>query len=165
MQRTPHFTCGQGVVRKTRTMTRIAGTVAGSPAYMAPDMRDADQPAGPKADVFSAGIVMIEVASGRQPNPGPEMRRRMVVLEEERRAAEEEQRKAEAAQPPAPSMVRAEACGCAGPARVLVRQPCLVFWLSLLVSLLLSVLPLLLCRNTVCSRHRGRCSTISTRLR
>ena len=41
-------------------------------------------------------------------------------------------------------MVRAEACGCAGPARVLVRQPCLVFWLSLLVSLLLSVLPLLL---------------------
>lgn len=41
-------------------------------------------------------------------------------------------------------MVRAEACGCAGPARVLVRQPCLVFWVSLLVSLLLSVLPLLL---------------------
>ena len=72
----------------TRTMTRIAGTVAGSPAYMAPDMREADEPTGPKADVFSAGIVLIEVASGRQPNPGPEMRRRRAVPEEERRAAD-----------------------------------------------------------------------------
>ena len=61
--------------------------VAGSPAYMAPDMREADEATGPKADVFSAGIVMIEVASGRQPNPGPDMRRqgrmRVGVPEEE----------------------------------------------------------------------------------
>ena len=56
----------------TRTMTRIAGTVAGSPAYMAPDMREADEATGPKSDVFSAGIVMIEVAwAAAQPGAEP----------------------------------------------------------------------------------------------
>ena len=70
----------------TMTMTRAAGTVAGTPLYMAPEMHEEDDAKGPKADVFSAGVVLIEMGSGRQPNPGPQIRRRQLVPEEERRA-------------------------------------------------------------------------------
>jgi hypothetical protein len=70
----------------TMTMTRAAGTVAGTPLYMAPEMYEEEDGKGPKADVFSAGVVLIEMGSGRQPNPGPQMRRRQHVPEEERRA-------------------------------------------------------------------------------
>jgi len=70
----------------TMTMTRAAGTVAGTPLYMAPEMHEEDDAKGPKADVFSAGVVLVEMGSGRQPNPGPERRRRQLVPEEERRA-------------------------------------------------------------------------------
>ena len=73
-------------------MTRIAVPVAGSPAHMAPDMREADEASGPKADVFSAGIVMSHLARGVSPTRGPEMhwqgRMRVGVPEEERRAGE-----------------------------------------------------------------------------
>ena len=76
----------------TRTMTRVVGTIAGSPVYMAPEMRETDEATSPKADVFSAGVVVIEVNTGRQPNPGPEARRegrrRVFVDEEERRAGD-----------------------------------------------------------------------------
>ena len=70
----------------TMTMTRAAGTVAGTPLYMAPEMYEEEDGKGPKADVFSAGVVLVEMGSGRQPNPGPQMRRRQHVPEEERRA-------------------------------------------------------------------------------
>ncbi len=70
----------------TMTMTRAAGTVAGTPLYMAPEMHEEEDAKGPKADVFSAGVVLVEMGSGRQPNPGPERRRRQLVPEEERRA-------------------------------------------------------------------------------
>jgi hypothetical protein len=74
----------------TRTMT--VRTMAGTPIYMAPEMRDVEVRKGPKADVFSAGVVMIEMSTGFTPNPGPETRReggrRMMVPEEERRAAD-----------------------------------------------------------------------------
>ena len=60
---------------------------------MAPEMRADDEAKGPKADVFSAGVVAIEISSGQQPAPGPELMRlpagggrRVAVLEEERRA-------------------------------------------------------------------------------
>ena len=36
--------------------------------------------------MFSAGVVIIELNTGKQPNPGPEMRRRRAVPEEDRRA-------------------------------------------------------------------------------
>eukprot|EP01046_Picozoa_sp_COSAG06_P042740 COSAG06_NODE_5489_length_3446_cov_2.584105_1_plen_858_part_00 len=70
----------------TLTVTRAAGTVAGTPLYMAPEMHEEEDAKGPKADVFSAGVVLVEMGSGRQPNPGPERRRRQLVPEEERRA-------------------------------------------------------------------------------
>jgi len=70
----------------TMTMTRAAGTVAGTPLYMAPEMHEEEDAKGPKADVFSTGVVLVEMGSGRQPNPGPERRRRQIVPEEERRA-------------------------------------------------------------------------------
>ena len=74
----------------TRTMT--VRTMAGTPIYMAPEMREEDDAKGPKADVFSGGVVMVEMSTGTGPNPGPEMRkegrRRVGVPEEERRAAD-----------------------------------------------------------------------------
>ena len=70
----------------TMTMTRAAGTVAGTPLYMAPEMHEEEDAKGSKADVFSAGVVLVEMGSGRQPNPGPQVRRRQLVPEEVRRA-------------------------------------------------------------------------------
>ena len=78
----------------TQTMTRtaLAGTQAGTPLYMAPEMREAEEEKGPKADVFSAGVLAIEMSTREAPNPGPEMvkegRRRVAVPEEQRRAAD-----------------------------------------------------------------------------
>eukprot|EP01043_Picozoa_sp_COSAG02_P041640 COSAG02_NODE_3468_length_6694_cov_2.962092_4_plen_633_part_00 len=78
----------------TQTMTRsvVAGTQAGTPLYMAPEMREASEEKGPKADVFSAGVLAIEMNIQQAPTPGPELmregRRRVVVPEEERRAAD-----------------------------------------------------------------------------
>ena len=78
----------------TQTMTHraLAGTQAGTPLYMAPEMREADEEKGPKADVFSAGVLAIEISTRKAPNPGPEMvkegRRRVAVPEEQRRAAD-----------------------------------------------------------------------------
>ena len=76
----------------TMTMTRVAGTAAGTPLYMAPEMALEEVAKGPKADVFSAGVVMVELNTGTQPNPGPAMRQqgrqRLAVPEEERRAAD-----------------------------------------------------------------------------
>ena len=71
----------------TQTMSRVSQ--AGTPVYMAPEMRMADEAKSPKADVFSAGVVMVELNTGRCPNPGPEFagkgRRRACVMEEDRR--------------------------------------------------------------------------------
>ena len=76
----------------SQAMTHIHGTMAGTPIYMAPEMRGEDDAKGPKADVFSAGIVAVEISTQRQPNPGPEMQRqggrRVFVPEEQRRAAD-----------------------------------------------------------------------------
>ena len=53
-------------------------------------MGEEDDAKGPKADVFSAGVVMIETNTGQHPKPGPakrkEGRRRVDIPEEERRA-------------------------------------------------------------------------------
>jgi serine/threonine protein kinase len=77
---------------KQVTRTMHVWTMAGSPIYMAPEMWDEELRKGPKADVFSAGVVMIEMSARSTPNPGPETRReggrRMMVPEEERRAAD-----------------------------------------------------------------------------
>eukprot|EP01046_Picozoa_sp_COSAG06_P022474 COSAG06_NODE_1746_length_8495_cov_5.648761_2_plen_400_part_00 len=76
----------------TRTMTHVHGTMAGTPVYMAPEMRGEDDAKGPKADVFSAGVVAVELSAQSQPNPGPETQRlggrRVLVPEEERRATD-----------------------------------------------------------------------------
>ena len=76
----------------TATMTRVAGTAAGTPLYMAPEMGQEEDAKGSKADVFSAGVVLIETNTGQLPNPGPtkrkEGRRRVDIPEKERRAAD-----------------------------------------------------------------------------
>lgn len=59
---------------------------------MAPEMALEDVAKGPAADVFSAGVVVCEVSTGRRPQPGPPWRQqgreRVAVPEEERRAAD-----------------------------------------------------------------------------
>ena len=58
---------------KQLTRTMSVRTVAGTPIYMAPEMREADEAKGPKVDVFSAGVLLAEMNSGRLPAPGPEV--------------------------------------------------------------------------------------------
>ena len=75
---------------KQLSMTRAAATIAGTPLYMAPEMREEEESKSPKAGVFSAGVVAVELNTGQMPRPGPEARkvgrRREFVAEEERRA-------------------------------------------------------------------------------
>jgi hypothetical protein len=76
----------------TETMSRAAGTAAGAPVYMAPEMAAEEDSKGPKADIFSAGVVLVEVNTGRRPAPGPALRKqgrqRVLVPAEEQRAAD-----------------------------------------------------------------------------
>lgn len=70
------------------TRNMAVGHGAGTPIYMAPEMRSADAIKNPKADVFSAGVVLVEMNSGRQPDPGPQWRdeaKTILVPEDERR--------------------------------------------------------------------------------
>lgn len=53
----------------TRTMT--VRTMAGTPVYMAPEMAAEADAKGPKCDVFSAGVVMVEMSAGAPPRPRP----------------------------------------------------------------------------------------------
>jgi serine/threonine protein kinase len=71
---------------KQLNQTMNMRSVAGTPVYMAPENREGEAAKSPKMDVFSAGVVVVEMSSGVLPNPGPEMRQRMAVPEEERRA-------------------------------------------------------------------------------
>ena len=77
---------------KQLSMTRAAASIAGTPLYMAPEMREEEEAKSPKADVFSAGVVAVELNTGCVPKPGPEAkkvgRRRVFVDEEERRAGD-----------------------------------------------------------------------------
>ena len=74
----------------TRSMSRVSG--AGTPVYMAPEMGEEDEVKGPKVDVFSAGVVAVELNTGKSPNPGPawrkQGRKRVSVDDEERRAVD-----------------------------------------------------------------------------
>jgi serine/threonine protein kinase len=63
----------------------------GSPLYMAPEMKDADEIKSGRTDMFSFGVVIAELATNRPPQPGPEwlkvdMLTRRFVAEQERRA-------------------------------------------------------------------------------
>ena len=54
---------------KQLSMTRAAASIAGTPLYMAPEMREEDGAKSPKSDVFSAGVVAVEMNTGQVPNP------------------------------------------------------------------------------------------------
>lgn len=61
---------------KVQSRTQTVGTVGmGTPSYMAPEMREQEDSKGPAADIFSAGVLAVELASGKQPNPGPEQKK------------------------------------------------------------------------------------------
>ena len=72
------------------SVTRAMISGGGTPLYQAPEMREQEDAKSPKADVFSAGVLAVEMNTGAIPNPGPEMRRegrkKLHVDEEERRA-------------------------------------------------------------------------------
>ena len=48
-----------------------SGKVAGTLAYMAPE-RFSDSSVDPRSDLFSVGVLLYEMASGRRPFPGPD---------------------------------------------------------------------------------------------
>jgi serine/threonine protein kinase len=50
--------------------TTKAGTVIGTPQYMAPEQAMADRAVGPPADVWSMGVMIWQALSGRLPFPG-----------------------------------------------------------------------------------------------
>ena len=82
------------VVQSTRTRTGTVGIFGvGAPVYMAPEMQLADSVKNRKTDMFSLGVVVAEIGSGRRPNPGPAMRQTgpMVfhaIAEQDRRAGD-----------------------------------------------------------------------------
>ena len=80
----------QVVVFGTRAAQSLGSVGVGTLIYMAPEMKEEDEMKGPRIDTFSLGVAAAEIASGRCPAPGPEMRRegrrRVAVPEEERRA-------------------------------------------------------------------------------
>ena len=43
------------------------GLAQGTPLYMAPEMKESDEAKGPKVDVFSAGVVLVEMDTGAIP--------------------------------------------------------------------------------------------------
>jgi serine/threonine-protein kinase len=61
-----------GLVRLGDSVMTQAGSVMGSPSYMAPEIVRGEQ-ADARTDVFSAGAVFYELLSGRRPFPGKQM--------------------------------------------------------------------------------------------
>jgi eukaryotic-like serine/threonine-protein kinase len=55
---------------ETATMLTVAGMVAGTPQYMAPEILNGE-PADRRSDIFSLGVVFYEMLSGRHPFAAP----------------------------------------------------------------------------------------------
>eukprot|EP01044_Picomonas_judraskeda_P008106 COSAG03_NODE_905_length_5401_cov_2.949830_3_plen_866_part_00 len=81
------------VVFGTRAARSLGTVGVGTLLYMAPEMKEADDVKGPKVDIFSAGVMAAEIATGRCPAPGPEMEMMMVAGRQRRVAVPEEQRR------------------------------------------------------------------------
>ena len=69
----PHFLACHAAILVVNHASYLPQLIVGCSATrvidMAPEMREADEAKGPKADVFSAGVVAIEMSSGREPSP------------------------------------------------------------------------------------------------
>ena len=61
-----------GISRVDTSALTQAGSVIGTPSYMSPE-QCLGEPAGPRSDLFSAGIVLYELLSGAQPFTGRNM--------------------------------------------------------------------------------------------
>jgi formylglycine-generating enzyme required for sulfatase activity len=61
-----------------------SGTMLGTPAYLAPEQLTGDlESMGPGCDVYSLGVILYELLTGRVPFQGPPLRVLVQVLEEE----------------------------------------------------------------------------------
>lgn len=87
---------GEAKQLASETLRRTQGTRGvGTPLYMAPEMMAAEEYRTVQVDMFSLGVMIAEMSSGRAPNPGPPdtgrrdpSGRRVLALELERRASD-----------------------------------------------------------------------------
>lgn len=68
-------TAALGLTQLPGSVRVLYSTVAGTPAYMAPEQYEFDAPLGPSTDVYAFGVMFHEMLTGRVPPPGGRAKR------------------------------------------------------------------------------------------
>lgn len=77
---------GEGhILKNPEAGATMSGHGVGTPLYMAPEMRFEGEARDERTDMFMFGVIMLEIASGREPNPAEPFVDRVAVPESIRR--------------------------------------------------------------------------------